>query len=105
MEAVLNKIYYDPKSAGSFGGIQRLFREASKHHNVTEEQVRDFLKKQNTYTLHKDRRFKFVRNRIISLYKDYNWEADLMDMQAYNKENDGHNYILVAIDQIGRAHV
>lgn len=75
-----------------------MFREASKHHDVTEEEVRDFLSKQNSYTLHKDRRFRFKRNKIIALYKDYNWESDLIDMIAYEKENDGYKYILVTVD-------
>lgn len=98
MDEVLSKIYYDPKNAGSFGGVQRLYREASKEHAVTEEEVREYLRKQNSYTLHKDRRFRFKRNRIIALYKDYNWEADLIDMIAYEKENDGNKHILVCID-------
>ena len=102
MDEVLKSIYYDQKSAGSFGGIHRLYREASKQHAVTEEEVREFLSKQNSYTLHKDRKFRFKRNKIIALYKDYNWEADLIDMIAYEKENDGHKHILVAIDDFSK---
>lgn len=98
MEEVLKEIYYNPKHPGSFGGVQRLYREASKTHSVTEEQVKDFLSKQNVFTLHKDRRFNFKRNRVLALYKDYGWEADLIDMQAYAEENEGHKYILVVID-------
>ena len=98
MDQVLRNIYYDPRNAGSFGGIERLYREASKNHDVSIDEVRDFLSKQNSYTLHKDRRFRFQRNKIIALFPNYNWEADLMDMQAFAKDNDGYKYILVAID-------
>lgn len=98
MEKVLKDIYYSPSSAGSFGGVQRLYREASKHHNVTEEEVRSFLTRQNSFTLHKDRRFRFKRNRIIVFFRDQQWEADLVDMIAYARENDGFKHILVVID-------
>lgn len=98
MDEVLKAYYYDPANAGSFGGVRRLYREACKHHNISEEQVRDFLKRQNTYTLHKDRRFRFKRNKIVVLFKDYQHEADLIDWQAYSKENDGIKYMLVVID-------
>lgn len=98
MDKVLSKIYYDRRSAGSFGGIKRLHREAAKHHDVTEDEVREFLKTQNTYTLHKDRRFNFKRNRIIALYKDYQHEADLAEMIPYAEENSDMRYILVVID-------
>lgn len=98
MDEVLRKIYYDPKNAGSFGGVQRLYQEAAKNHNVTEEEVRDFLVRQNTYTLHKDRRLRFHRNKIVVLYPDFQWEADLIDVIAYARENSGYKHLLVVID-------
>lgn len=98
MDALLSKLYYDPANAGSFGGIKRLYTEASKHHDVSEDEVREFLKRQNSYTLHRDRRFKIKRNRIVVLYKDYQWESDLIDMIAYAKENDGFKHLIVVVD-------
>lgn len=97
LEGVLKKKYYDPSDPGSFGGINRLLRSA-KDHGFSKEEVEEFLKNQNTYTLHKDRRFKFSRNRVITLHKDYQWMADLADMQSYASQNDGFRYILVVID-------
>lgn len=72
MEEILKKTFYDPSSAGSFGGVQRLYNEVSKKHDVTEAEVKDFLSRQNTYSLHRDRRFRFKRNKIIALYTDFN---------------------------------
>lgn len=62
------------------------------------KEVRDYLSKENTYTLHKDKRSNFRRNRIISLHRDYQWAADLADMSAYAKQNNGFRFILTVID-------
>ena len=53
-EKLLRKIYYTPKEAASFGGIQRL-KEAShnKGKKLKTKQVARWLSTQDTYTLHK----------------------------------------------------
>lgn len=98
MEAVLKQYYLDPSNPGSLGGVDRLYNEVKKYHEVTRDEVRDFLTTQNTYTLHKDRRFKFKRNRMIVLFRGFQYEADLVDWQAYANENDGTRFMLVVID-------
>src|SRR5690348_10958440 len=95
---LLRKIYYDPKNPGSFGGRERLLREASKHLNVTRKNIENFLINQNTYTLHKDRRVRFKRNKVIAFFKDEQWQADLAEMQRFARLNGNHRYILVVID-------
>src|SRR5205809_2029765 len=97
LQRFLKEKYYNPSDTGSFGGVDRLYQSV-KEHGIDKDQVENFLKNQNTYTLHKDRRFKFPRNRVITLHKDYQWMADLADMQSYAKYNDNFKYILVVID-------
>ena len=89
--------YYSPEHPGSFGGVARLYNSL-KDEGVTRKQVEDFLQQSNTYTLHRDRRHKFPRNRIIALFPDYQWSADLADMSAYARVNKGYRYILTVID-------
>ena len=41
---------------------------------------------------------KFRRERIIPLYKDETWSADLIDKSSLSKYNNGYNFILTVID-------
>ena len=48
--------------------------------------------------LHKPARKIFPRRKIISLFKDDLWQADLIDIQSYSKNNKGFKFILIVID-------
>ena len=41
---------------------------------------------------------KFRRQRIISLYKDETWSADLIDKSSLGKYNNNYKFILTVID-------
>ena len=41
---------------------------------------------------------KFTRQRIIPLYKDETWSADLIDKSSLSKYNNNYKYILTVID-------
>ena len=69
-----------------------------KDTDVSRKDVESFLAAQNTYTLHKDKRTNFPRNRIIAIHKDYQWAADLADMASYARQNSGFRFILTVID-------
>ena len=98
MDSLLKKAYYNPRNPGSFGGVQRLLREVQKNTALSRKDVEDFLSQQNTYTRHKDRRWRFPRNKVIALFKDEQWQADLAEMVPYATQNNGYRYILVVID-------
>lgn len=101
--SVLEKIYYNPGEAGSFGGVEPLFREASKRwKTLTRKNVKEWLVDQEAYTLHKSARVRFKRNKIIVADVDDQWQADLTDMQQLSKYNSGYKYILTAIDVFSR---
>lgn len=89
--------YYDISDPASFGGVDRLYN-AMKRIGWSKKDVKEFLKDQNTYTLHKERRYSFRRNKIITYHKDFQHQIDLMDMRQYSEVNDGYKYILVIID-------
>lgn len=93
------KLYYDPKSPAAYAGEQALFQLARKtSKKVKLKDVRDWLRKQKTYTLHKPIRRKFKRRKTVVAGIDYQWQADLADVSSMSKFNDKHRYLLCVID-------
>ena len=64
--------------------------------------MRDFLAKQETYTLHYPVRRRFPRNKIVAAGLDSDWQADLMDLRPLKKYNDNYAYVLVCIDVLSK---
>ena len=100
MDEYLTQLYYNPKRSGSFGGVERLYRDVKKEgkYDISRAQLKKWLMKQDTYTLHKQARRHYKRNRVIVGGIDELWQMDLADMQSHAKENDGYRYLLVCID-------
>ena len=100
MDEYLTQLYYNPKRPGSFGGVERLYRDVKKEgkYDISRAQLKKWLMKQDTYTLHKQARRHYKRNRVIVGGIDELWQMDLADMQSHAKENDGYRYLLVCID-------
>lgn len=100
MDDALKQLYYAARESGLFGGIERLYRRAKAAHvpGVTRDLVRDFLGRQQAYTLHRPARRHFPRNRIYVGEIDQQWEADLADMVGLQRDNDRQRYILTVID-------
>src|SRR5882757_2702308 len=99
MDQILSDIYFDPNHPGSLGGVYKLYRYANLiNKDIQLKHVREWLSRQNVYTLHKPIRRHFLRNRIYVSYIDEQWECDLVDMRQYSRQNIGYNYILTIID-------
>ena len=99
MEQKLKNIYEDPSDPGSFGGVTRLLSSARhKGIKVNRNQVENFLKSNEPYTLHRPARRRFARNPTIVGGIDQQWQADLADMATLSKFNDGNRYLLTIID-------
>ena len=80
---ILEKIYYDPKDPGSYGGIDKLYRRARELLpnllpnkstssrstpkkpciRISKSLIKRFLQAQASYTLHRPARRNFTRNR------------------------------------------
>jgi hypothetical protein len=96
----LSSIYYDPLHAGSYSGLTK-FWNAIKHDNVYNlkyTQVKDWLKKQEGYVRHKPPPRIFPRQKILMSSIDEQWDADVMDMQKFSKQNSGYRYLAIFID-------
>ena len=103
MDKYLSSIYYDPKHPGSYAGPAKLYKVVkAAGKKITLHQIREWLKGQETYTLHRRVRHKFPRNRVVVAGIDDQWDTDLMDMVSLSKHNDGVKYVLVAIDIFSR---
>ncbi len=95
----LSEIYSNPKDPGSFGGIDRLWKSARlKGVDVSRKGVEEYLKSNDTYTLHRGARTHYSRNPTIVGGIDHQWQADLVDIKSLSKFNDGNQYILTVID-------
>lgn len=90
----LSKIYYDIKHPASYGGILKLAKAAS----VSAQRVKEWLKTQDTYTLHKPVKYKFNRRRVLSYGIGELMQCDLADLSKFSKYNKGHKFLLTAID-------
>ena len=63
-EKILKEIFYG-KGPSAFTTINNVYKEAKKKYkNITLKEVRDFMVKQEAYTLHFPRRKVFKRNPV-----------------------------------------
>ena len=99
VEEYLSNIYYDAKHPASYGSVGSLFKFAKqRYNNISLNDIKLWLSKQLTYTLHRYARKNFLRNRIYVTHMLQQWQADLVDMKELVKENDGYKYLLTVID-------
>jgi hypothetical protein len=100
----LSSIYYDPLHPGSYSGVNK-FWNAIKNDNVynlTFKQVKNWLRKQEGYVRHRPPPRIFPRQKILMSSLDEQWDADIMDMQKFSKQNGGYKYLAVFIDIFSR---
>ena len=96
MEAhqILSNIYYNPQNPAGFAGSNALARVSG----VDLKTVRQWLKSQSAYTLHKPARKHYLTRRYRTGGMNRLWQADLADMQSLAHANDGYRFILCVID-------
>lgn len=100
----LQRIYFDPAHPGSFKGAQKLYevvKEEGKY-PLSLQQVRQWLQKDPSYSMHKPLRRKFQRLPVIVTGLHDQYEADLADMQKLKRKNDDVTFLLVVVDVFSR---
>ena len=90
--------YYNPSRPGSFGGVDRLWRDVGGSRQAAEA----WLQSQDTYTLHKPARKKYERNKIRVAGLDDQWSADLVDVRGLAKYNNKYTFLLTCIDVLSK---
>lgn len=98
MNEQLKAIYYDPKHPAGFASAAKLAKESG----VSEKKVREWLKAQPTYTLHRMARKKYPTRSYIVHDIDEQWQADLADVSLIADQNNGYRFILTVIDIFSR---
>jgi len=100
----LEKIYYDPKHPGSFGGVDKLYKAVRQDgkYVLGKAKIRKWLETQETFGLHRQIIRKFRRRKVIAPFIDYQWDADTAVMKSFAKVNQGYAYFILAIDVFSR---
>jgi hypothetical protein len=99
-EKKIKKVYFDVNHPAGFGSFGALRRHLNK--TVSDESIREFLRGQESYTLHKQLRKRFKRDRIFVTNIDDAWQLDLMDMREHKAYNDGATFILICVDVLSK---
>jgi len=93
--ATANRLYYDPARHTAFSTLRNLGVAAK---NIKLDDIRNWLEKQDAYTLHRPMRKRFARNPCtVNNVMDV-WECDLIDVRALGRFNDNYKYMLSVID-------
>jgi hypothetical protein len=100
----LTDLYYDPAQPGSFSGLQKLWKivKSDNDYGLTYGDVKEWLSTQETYKRHKPVKRLFKRQRIIMSAIDQQWDADIMDMVKFSRQNNGYRYLAIFIDIFSR---
>ena len=102
LNQVLNNHYYNIKFPSSFSNIKALYNSVkSEYPNVTLQEVRNWMNKQEVHTIHRIPNLKFKRNPIVSKYIDHNWQIDLIETKSL-KNIKKFRYILLVIDNLSK---
>ena len=102
-DRLFTSIYKNLDNPASYSGVKRLFDKArSRNPNIKLNDVKKWLSGQNTYTLHRQARKKFLRERVHVYFIDENWEADLCDLTPMQKRNKGYKFLLTCIDVLSK---
>ena len=97
-EERLKSIYYDSQNPAGYASAEKL-SEAS---GIRLSKVKEWLKAQPTYTLHKQARKIYPTRRYVVHDIDEQWQADLADVCLLARRNRGYHFILTVIDLFSR---
>jgi len=103
MEALVRKIFTDPKNPSAFSSIDNVFRQVKKAFpKATRSQVKDILRGLDSYTMHRPVRHNFRKVKTIGeSFRSHAW-CDLLDVQKIASWNDDIRFLLVLVDGYSR---
>ena len=90
--------YGSPSAPGSFTSPKLVARYSGEK----VDDVRNWLRSQDSYTLHRSVRRRFRRRTIFALCIDHLWQVDLADVSVIAAHNDNKKFILTCIDCFSR---
>ncbi|MEM6987091.1 MAG: DDE-type integrase/transposase/recombinase [Pseudomonadota bacterium] len=98
--SLFNKTYFNLRHPAGFKGKSAITK--ALRGKIASNKVQKLLDQMDTYTLHSPVRLKFPRRKFLTSGSDVMWQADLIDMSSFSKQNRGYNWILCAIDVLSR---
>jgi transposase InsO family protein len=99
----LSKLYRDPKFPGSFGGVRKFLNAVKENGlNISDDNVKKWMRDEDLYQLHKPSRKTFPRRPIIVQGIDHLWQADLSDVSSLKTHNYGNRFLLFVIDAFSK---
>lgn len=102
IEDFLKNYYYNIYEPTSLQGAEKLYKAVkSVIPSITRKYVKNWLRKQETYTVHRPAKLNFKRNPIVSKTIDHNWHGDLVEI-SHPKSNNNYRYILMIIDNLSK---
>lgn len=102
LNTCLTRLYYRSDSPAAYVGLERLWYYA-KHLGFLKKDVKRWLQDQVPYT--KVRELSKKRKHYEPTYADEvdgQWQADLLDMSYFSRQNKGVKYLLVVEDVLSR---
>ena len=97
-EDEIKRIYYTTKEAGSYSNSLILYKILKKKDtSCTLKKVREWLRKQSVYNLHRFRKLKFERRKIVRLRPYETLTSDIIFLQDLSKYNSRFAYILTIV--------
>lgn len=103
MNEILSKIYYDVSNPAGYSSVDKLYSAARKElPTLRLKQVKDWLRDQETYTLHNKARKRYPRRKTLSRGIDDVWQMDLCDLSSISRYNNGYKFLLTGIDVFSR---
>ena len=94
----LVSLYTNPNVDGSLGGVARF----AKAQGIPVKEAQQILSKDLGYTLHRPRRKRFPKARVMVYGIDHQWVADLIDVQRLSRHNKGYKFLLTVIDALSK---
>ena len=103
MKMDFKKYYTDPSFPGSFSGVQTFYKALKEENpSVKKEDVENFLKTSDVYTLHKPVNKPKQYRRVYTKGINYMYQIDLVDMSKYSRENKGFKFLITMIDSFSK---
>ena len=108
LDQLLNKAFTDPASPLAYVGVKPFVDGVYKLYGINKTKTRTWLLRQRAYTKQrpapKRKRERRDPTYVTGIHEIY--QADLLDMQQFAKENDGVRFLLNVVDVLSRyAHV
>ena len=94
------KTYNNLKHPCGLGSYAKLRRHLNS--KIKSEDIKKFLRTQDSYTLHYPSRKRFERDFVFVTNIDEQWQLDLADVGKYSKFNDGVCFLLCVIDVLSK---